>query len=63
MPAGVEDQEYCQRDDRNLQAQLCRVIDKPRLGEIDKSLFTKGDWHAWRRIRELRDPSVSHDWL
>ena len=28
MPVGVEDPEYCQRDDRNLQTQLCGVFDK-----------------------------------
>ena len=63
MPAGVEDPEFCQRDDRNLQAQLCGVFDKLRFDKIENALFSERDWHAWRRIRELRDPSVSHDWL
>lgn len=63
QPAGTEDAKYCQRDDQNLQAQLCALGDKPRLVDLDTKLRAANDCKASRRIRELRDPSVSHDWL
>ena len=44
MPAGVEDPEFCQRDDRNLQAQLCWVFHKLRLDKIENALFSERDW-------------------
>ena len=63
MLARVEDPEFCLRDDRNLQAQLCVVMDNIRLDCIQTKLGNLNDEKARRKLREIRDPSVSHDWL
>ena len=63
MLAGVEDPEFCLRDDRNLQAQLCAVMDNIRSDNIRTKFGNLSDEKARRKLREIRDPSVSHDWL
>ena len=60
--AGAEDPER-HTDEHNLQHLLSTLIDEKRMDDLDLSLKEQRRWTDVRRIRELRDPSVSHDWL
>ena len=62
--AGTEDHEHplnsCQT---RLQARLARIVDAEALNEVSEALSRAERWEHVRRIRELRDDTVSHDWL
>ena len=60
-PAGSEDPEMC--DGGGLQQSLCKVLDGASVEQLSRRLLQQERWTDARRIRELRDPSVSHDWL
>jgi hypothetical protein len=48
----------------NLQKQLSVLVDNTNLRRHTWHLLDKGDCHHdLRRLRELRDPSVNHEWL
>ena len=47
----------------HLQHELSRILDEDRLDSLSSSLAETGLWKDIRRIKKLRDPSVSHDWL
>ena len=61
-PAGGEDPEY-ETSASNLQRALCKVVDELRLDTLSERLLQAARWGDARRVRELRDPSVSHDWI
>ena len=59
---GAEDPEH-QLDDTGLQRSLMSVFDSEHLDRLSEQLLQAQRWEDARRLRELRDPSVSHDWL
>ena len=60
--AGGEDPEWdCEA--QGLQHELCRLVDAERAAALQTTLEAQGRWSDVRRLRELRDPSTSHDWL
>jgi len=62
--AGTEDHEHplntCQT---RLQARLARIVDAEAFDGVSEALSRAERWEHVRRIRELRDDTVSHDWL
>jgi len=62
-PAGSEDPESDLGADGGLQRQLCRIMDAQRADALAASLASQERWPDVRRLSELRDPTVSHDWL
>ena len=60
LPAGAEDAEW-QPD--NLQASLCALVDVEKSGQLLVRLDTPPTADRRRHLLELRDPSVSRDWL
>ena len=60
LPAGVEDPE---RDPQGLQAALTALFDDQTNTQLLLDLDTPDLQDRRRRLRELQDPSVSHDWL
>ena len=61
LPAGGEDFE---RDsEEHVQTRLCRIVDNDRAASLLEHLQTHGPESSARCLRELRDPSTSHDWL
>ena len=59
VPAGAEIIEN--EADQNLQSKLCSFIDFYR--NLQTMLVQREDWEGERRLAELRDETVSHDWL
>ena len=47
----------------HLQRELCLLIDLTKLRNLLASLHERQRWVDLRRLRELRDPWVSHSWL
>ena len=47
----------------HLQRQLCRIRDLTSVRSLESDLQAEGRWAQWRRLCELRDRGVSHDWL
>jgi len=62
QPAGGEDPES-EPERGGLQHDLFRLVDEERADRLATRLAQQQRWTDMRRIRELRDPSVSHDWL
>ena len=60
LPAGMEDMEY---NADSLQCALCAILDKEKAEVILDCLDTPSSQARFRRLKDLRDPSVSHDWL
>ena len=60
--AGNEDPEH-QHEHLRLQQFLMRLCDAESLDKLFERLLQAGRWEDARRVRDLRDPSVSHDWL
>ena len=60
--AGCEDPEF-ESYDGHLQHDLCVIWDDTRMDELSASLEKARRWTDSRRIRDLRDPSTSHDWM
>ena len=60
LPAGAEDFEF---ESDSLQAGLCAIIDGKSVVELARALDTPTLQDRRRRVVELRDRSVSHDWL
>ena len=63
MPAGGEDPEQETPEHQGLQQRLCAVVDDLRVDELSERMEASHRWGDKRRLHELRDPSVSHDWL
>ena len=61
VPAGSEDPEA--EVGLNLQSKLCCIIDKCRADRLEATLGLREDWKGKNRVKELRDETVSHDWL
>jgi len=62
LPAGGEDPEW-EPEFKGLQHQLCALLDEQRVGELAETLAEQRRWTDLRRLRELQDASVNHDWL
>ena len=60
--AGSEDPEH-QLEHVGLQQSLMSLFDAESLDELFERLLQSQRWEDSRRVRDLRDPSVSHDWL
>ena len=60
--AGGEDPEW-DHEAQGLQHELCCLVDAERGAALVASLEVQGRWSDVRRLRCLRDPSTSHDWL
>lgn len=60
LPAGFEDEEY---DSNSLQSLICSILDDQRASDLSDHLAENHHWSHWRCLRELCDPSTSHDWL
>ena len=58
MPAGGEDPEF---QSSGLQHALCQLCDEEKLSVFVGRLESQEKWPDVRRVRELSDPSVSHD--
>ena len=63
LPAGGEDPEYADGEPRGLQNIFASIVDDERLDTLASSFELTSQHESARRIRELRDPSVSNDWL
>ncbi len=63
MPAGGEDPEQESTEYQGLQRRLSALTDDHRVDALTARLHDSHLWEDARRLRELRDPSVSHDWL
>ena len=61
-PAGGEDPEW-EPTLGGLQQELYDLLDEQRRDELREAHRTKQNWTDLRRLRELQDPTVSHDWL
>ena len=46
-----------------LQKALCALADCTRLRQLEHTLEQQGQWSQLARLRELRHPQVSHQWL
>ena len=46
-----------------LQKSLCALADCTRLRQLEQTLERQGQWSQLARLRELRHPQVSHQWL
>ena len=46
-----------------LQKALCALADCTRLRQLEHTLEQQGQWSQLTRLRELRHPQVSHQWL
>ena len=62
QPAGGEDPE-AEPASAGLQMSLCRLLDAKTLEGLAARFSQQGRWADVRRLRDLRDGSVSHDWL
>ncbi len=61
---GMEDDEHpTQESSVRLQKQLAKVLDGQALERLSDSFEELRSWPDMCRIRELRDPNVSHEWL
>ena len=60
LPAGAEDRE---RGADHLQSALCDILDERAVLDLVEDLSANGARDRRRRLLELRDESVSHDWL
>ena len=63
MPAGGEDPEQETPEHHGLQQRLCAVVDDLRVDELSERMEASHRCGDKRCLHELRDPSVSHDWL
>ena len=63
LPAGAEDPEMRLDDAPVLQRDLCSLLDEEGWDTLVKDLESKSLHHDVRRLNELRDPTVNHDWL
>ena len=62
QPAGGEDPES-EPERGGLQRELCDLADADRAAALSEGLAAQSRWPDVRRLAELRDPTVSHDWL
>ena len=60
LPAGAEDAEF---EPASLQAALCAIQDELAVARLLEQLDAPALLDRRRRLLELRDPSVSHEWL
>ena len=60
LPAGAEDRE---RDPDGLQADICAILDEHAVVGLLEGLVADGQHERVRRLRDVRDRSVCHDWL
>lgn len=60
LPAGYEDAEF---ESNSLQHSLCALVDNERSISLLEKLGELPTQDRRRRLQDLRDPSVSHDWL
>ena len=63
LEPGAGDAEHPQAPQGHLQRKLARIIDAQVLDDMSATLTQRERWLDVRRLRELRDESVSHDWL
>ena len=63
LPVGAEDPEYPDGQPGNLQKILGTIINEERMDLLSDRFTAQHRWTDARRLRELRDPSVSHDWI
>ncbi len=61
--AGCEDPEYSGAQNTGLQCKFASMLDFQHADALCARLRSSGPWQAEFRLQELRDPSVSHDWL
>ena len=47
----------------NLQSKLSNLVDRCRANSLEALLHNREDWNGKRRLSELRDNTVCHDWL
>ena len=46
-----------------LQRALSQLVDEDKLDRLVETLVEAGQWQSVRRLEDLRDPSVVHEWL
>ena len=63
LEPGAGDPERPQASQEHLQRKLARIIDAQVLDDVAATLARLERWPDVRRLRELRDEAVSHDWL
>jgi hypothetical protein len=63
MPAGAEDPEMRLDDAPVLQRDLCALLDEETVDALMKDCEAQSLHDDVRRLNELRDPTVNHDWL
>ena len=61
LPAGAEDAEVDEQ--QRLQGALARLLAEVSLERLEETFSESQEWDAIVRLRELRDPSVSHEWM
>ena len=61
--AAGEDPEAGLGDDTSLQRAICAMLDAANVDSLARELAATRRWTDIRRLRELRDESVSPDWL
>ena len=62
QPAGFEDHEHVEQD-HGLQHEVARILDDSGADQLEDLLRQQGKWADVRRMAELRDSSVCHEWL
>lgn len=48
---------------QHFQRKLMEVVDDKALERVSARLYASQQWSEARKVKELRDPSVNHDWL
>ena len=61
VSAGAEDNEN--ENESNLQSNLCSIVDDCRATALEELLRRREDWPGKSCLEELRDETVSHEWL
>ena len=66
LEAGEEDPDYSGPSSARavaLQRKILKLVDDERLESLDAELQAAEQWSDVRRIKEIRDPRCSHNWL
>ena len=59
----TQDEEHPAASQARLQSRLSRIVDANAVDEVSSDLTSRELWDDVRRVNELRDDSVSHEWL
>jgi hypothetical protein len=59
----TQDEEHPVASQARLQSRLSRIVDANAMDEVSSELTSRQLWSDVRRVNELRDDSVSHEWL